>query len=96
MSAIRSVRPGGTVLFFGGCAVGTSIDLDTSLVHYSELTLKGAYHHRPATFARALELLSTDRINARRLLSAERPLEQLREALTSMITKEALKVVIRP
>src|SRR5690606_1120167 len=45
--AIEALRPGGLVNLFGGCAPGTSIPLDTHLVHYSELTLKGVYHHRP-------------------------------------------------
>ena len=56
--AIESVRPGGLVNLFGGCAPGTSIPLDTHLVHYSELTLKGVYHHRPDTFRRAIALLA--------------------------------------
>ena len=56
--AIELVRPGGLVNLFGGCAPGTSIPLDTHLVHYSELTLKGVYHHRPDTFRRAIALLA--------------------------------------
>ena len=94
--AIECVRPGGLVNLFGGCAPGTSIPLDTHRVHYSELTLKGVYHHRPANVARALEMLAARAFDARRLLSAERPLEELEAALRSMIRKEALKVVIRP
>jgi L-iditol 2-dehydrogenase len=70
--------------------------LDTHRLHYLELTIKGAYHHRPATFERALELLASGRLRATELLSAERPLEELEGALRSMMRKEALKVVIRP
>ncbi len=96
VDAIQTVRPGGLVNLFGGCAAGTSIPLDTHLLHYSELTVKGVYHHRPATFRAALELLAAKRFDARLLLSAERPLEQVEDALRSMIRKETLKVVIRP
>ncbi len=63
--AIELVRPGGLVNLFGGCAPGTSIPLDTHLVHYSELTLKGVYHHRPETFRRAIELLADPRLQGR-------------------------------
>lgn len=94
--AIRSVRPGGLANLFGGCAPGTEVSLDTHLVHYSELTIKGVYHHRPQTVARALETLAAGRFDARVLLSAERPLEELGAALRSMIEGRALKVVIRP
>ena len=96
VDAMASVRPGGVVNLFGGCAQGSQVPMDTHRVHYSELTIKGVYHHRPATVARALEMLSRDAFDARILLSAERPLEALEEGLRSMMRKEALKVVIRP
>ncbi len=93
--AIQSVRPGGLVNLFGGCAPGTSISLDTHLVHYSELTLKGVYHHRPETFRRAIALLADPTFKADLLISGVRPIGGVVEALQSMIRKEALKVVIR-
>jgi len=96
LDAIESVRPGGVVNLFGGCAPGTTVPLDTHRIHYSEITLKGVYHHRPATIRRALEMLARGAFDARQLLSAERPLEELEEALRSMMRKEALKVVVRP
>ena len=94
--ALASVRPGGLVQLFGGCPPGTTVPLDTHRLHYSEITVKSAYHHRPTTFQRALDLLASGRLHPRVLLSAERPLAQLEEALRSMRRREALKVVIRP
>lgn len=94
--AIGSVRPGGLANLFGGCAPGTTVPLDTHLVHYSELTIKGVYHHRPSTFARALDLLARRAFDARVLLSAETTLEGVGEALRRMIRREALKLVVRP
>jgi len=93
--AIESVRPGGLINLFGGCAPGTSIPLDTHLVHYSELTLKGVYHHRPDTFRRAIALLADPAFKADLLLSGTQPIAGVVEALRSMMRKEALKVVIR-
>ena len=94
--ALASVRPGGLVQLFGGCPPGTTVPLDTHRLHYSEITVKSAYHHRPATFQRALDLLASGRLHPRVLLSAERPLAELEAALRSMRRREALKVVIRP
>ncbi|HEX3131116.1 MAG TPA: alcohol dehydrogenase catalytic domain-containing protein [Thermoanaerobaculia bacterium] len=94
--ALASARPGGAVLLFGGCRPGTTIPLDTHRLHYGEITIKGAYHHRPATFERALDLLASGALHPEALLSSERPLDQLENALRSMMRKEALKVVIRP
>jgi L-iditol 2-dehydrogenase len=94
LDAIESTRPGGLVNLFGGCPPGTTISLDTHLVHYSEITLKGVYHHRPQTFRRAVDLLADSRFAADRLLSAKRPIAQTTEALLSMIYRDTLKVVI--
>jgi L-iditol 2-dehydrogenase len=94
--ALASARPGGTVLLFGGCPPGTSVPLDTHHLHYREITVRSAYHHRPATFRRALAALAAGELDARALLSAELPLADLEEALRSMMRKETMKVVIRP
>lgn len=93
--AIESVRQGGLVNLFGGCAPGTSIPLDTHLVHYSELTIKGVYHHRPDTFRRAITLLADPAFKADRLISGARSIDGVVDALQAMIRKEALKIVIR-
>ena len=94
--ALESVRPGGSVLLSGGCAPGTTVPLDTHRLHYSEITVRGAYHHRPSTFAMAIEMLASGAVNPEHLLSAELPLDKVGEALHMMMRKEALKVVIRP
>ena len=74
--ALGSVRPGGLVNLFGGCAPGTSVPLDTHAVHYSEITIKGVYHHRPATIRRALGMLAEARFPAAALLSGEAPIPE--------------------
>ena len=43
----------GTVNFFGGCPSGTTVSLDTALIHYSNLTLLASFHHTPRTVRRA-------------------------------------------
>lgn len=96
LDAIDSVRPGGRVSLFGGCAPGVSIELDSHRVHYEELTVMGAYHHRPADFRAAIELLGAGGIETGPLLSCERPLEEIEEALADMSSRRAVKVVIRP
>ncbi len=54
--ATMLARPGGLVNFFGGCASGTRVNLETRSLHYSELTLKGVFHHTPA-YASILDVL---------------------------------------
>src|SRR5260221_5421871 len=63
-SAVRLVRKGGTVNFFGGCPSGTTVSLDTALIHYSNLTLLASFHHTPRTIRRALEFIESGVIQA--------------------------------
>ena len=92
---MEALRPGGLALLFGGCAPGTRVEMDTHHVHYSEITVKGVYHHRPDTVRRALEMLSEADFAAEHLLSDVRPIEEVEQALRAMMDKTALKVVIR-
>jgi len=93
--AIDAVGRGGSVLFFGGCAPGTTIRLDTRRTHYEELTLLGAFHHTPAMIRRAVETLASGALVPDSLISHRMGLEEVGQALALMAKGEALKVLIR-
>jgi L-iditol 2-dehydrogenase len=94
--AVTAVTRGGTVVFFGGCAPGTTVPLDTRRVHYEELTLVGAFHHTPETIRRAVDLLDAGAVNPEGLLTHRMGLADVRAALDLMSRGEALKVLIQP
>src|SRR5262249_24571677 len=79
--AVAATGRGGRVLFFGGCAPGTSISLDTRRVHYEELTLVGAFHHTPEMIRYAVELLETGAVTPDGLLTHRMRLEEVPAAL---------------
>ncbi|HMH49059.1 MAG TPA: alcohol dehydrogenase catalytic domain-containing protein [Candidatus Acidoferrum sp.] len=93
---VAAVTRGGTVIFFGGCAPGTTVALDTRRVHYEELTLVGAFHHTPETIRRAVELLDSGAVNPDGLLTHRMGLTGVGDALDLMSRGEALKVLIQP
>jgi L-iditol 2-dehydrogenase len=94
--AMEAVDRGGTVVFFGGCAPGTSVHLDTRRVHYEELSLLGAFHHTPEMIRRALELVESGVIVPDGLLTHRMGLGDVGDALALMVKGEALKVLIEP
>ncbi len=94
--AVDSVARGGTVVFFGGCAPGTAIRVDTRRAHYEELTLTGAFHHTPELIRRAVELLESDTLIPDGLITHRMRLPQVPAALELMARGEALKVLIDP
>ena len=82
--ATRLVRKGGVINFFGGCSTGTKVGLDTSLLHYSEITCKASFHHTPDHIRRALDLIADGTITAGHFVNHEEPLSQLPQVLEDM------------
>jgi L-iditol 2-dehydrogenase len=94
--AMDAVGRGGCVVFFGGCAPGTTVSVDTRRAHYEELALLGAFHHTPELIRRAVELLEANTIEPEALITQRMGLGGVREALELMATGKALKVLIEP
>ena len=94
--ATQIVRPGGLVNFFGGCPSDTYVNLATRPLHYSELTLKGVFHHTPAYFAQALDLIQDRRIDVEALITARLPLASALDALQMLLQKRGVKYALIP
>lgn len=94
--AIASVRKGGEVLLYGGCAGGTTVPLDAHRLHYDALTLKGAFHFTPGDVRVALDLLTRRALPVGRLITRDVPLEHVQEALETVGRGEVLKLAILP
>jgi len=92
--AIDATGRGGSVVFFGGCAPGATVRLDTRRAHYEELTLLGAFHHTPELIRRAVELMESGVLVPDGLITHRMRLEAVREALELMAKGNALKVLI--
>ena len=94
--AVRLVRKGGLVNFFGGCPSGTSVSLDTGLIHYSNLTLRASFHHTPRTIRHALAFIEAGVIRAADFVDGECALSQLPELFQAMAAgNRAVKTFIR-
>ena len=95
--ALRLVKPGGRVLEFGGCPSGTSIQVDTELLHYGEVTVMGSFHASPHEFEKALNLIAERTIDVRPLITRQMPLDRVSEAFERLSTsKEEIKIAVIP
>jgi len=95
--AIDMVRKGGTVNFFGGCASGTKVQLDTNRLHYSEVTLKATFHHTPETVRRAFALIAEKKIRSTDYITGEAPLSRLQQVFHHMLNRNGdIKTAIIP
>jgi L-iditol 2-dehydrogenase len=94
--AARMTRPGGLVNFFGGCPSGTQVTLETQPLHYSELTIKGVFHHTPAYFAQALDLIIGHHIDVEALITERVPLSSLIAVFDRLYHKQGIKYAVIP
>jgi len=95
--AANMVRRGGVVNLFGGCSEGSTVRLDTSRLHYSEITLKASFHHTPTYIRKALDTISRGEIRAKDFITGEAPLTCLPDILVHMANRNGdLKTAIIP
>lgn len=96
-AAAQLVRKGGAVNFFGGCPSGTSVQFDTSLIHYSQLKLLASFHHTPQTIREALRLIEQGIISSKIFVNGTCQLDDLPALLKSMAQgNRAVKTVVLP
>jgi L-iditol 2-dehydrogenase len=95
LEAVRLVRPGGTVLLFGGLPREAAPPLDAYRLHYEELTLRGAFHHTPRTVRAALAFLASGAYPWAKLVTHEVGLEGV-AALLADPPDGYLKAAVRP
>lgn len=93
--AVALVRKGGTVNLFGGCPGDTSITLSTRRLHYDEIRLVSSFHHTPAHFKMALEMLSSLEIDPRSLITEIMPMARFEDALQRVEAGEAMKIALK-
>jgi L-iditol 2-dehydrogenase len=94
--AIEMVRKGGTVVEYGGCASGTKITIDTTRLHYDEITIKGSYSTTAHEMEAAFNLLSTGVISVEDYISRTYSLDQVKDALEAHMDQKGIKFAIRP
>ncbi len=91
----ESVRPGGTVVLFGGCAPGATAAFDAARLHYGELALVGSFHYGPAEARAALDLLASGAIDPRPLLAERGALADLPRFLAAQARGEGVRYAVR-
>ena len=93
--AVELVRPGGTAVLFGGLPRDARPPVDAYRVHYEELTLRGSFHHTPATVRAALGFLASGAYPWETLVTHRVLLEEL-PALFADPPRDLLKAAVTP
>jgi L-iditol 2-dehydrogenase len=95
-TTIKMTRKGGTATLFGGCEKNTTITVDTSLLHYNEITIKGVFHHTPHYIRTALNLISWGTLDTDVFITEKMPLSRIDEALQKVLAQKGVKIALIP
>ena len=88
------VRKGGYVHFFGGCASGSSVNLDTRRLHYDEVKIISSFHHTPNYFKKALEIIANGEIEVDKLITKRMDMKYAKRAIEMHRDGEAIKILL--
>jgi L-iditol 2-dehydrogenase len=73
------------------------VSLDTSLLHYSEITCKASFHHTPSYIRKALEIVARGDITADQFVNSQEPLANLLGVMRHLMSHNGhLKTAIIP
>lgn len=88
------VRKGGYVHFFGGCASGTSVNIDTRRLHYDEVKIISSFHHTPKYFREALKMIADGKIDVEKLITRKMDMKYAKRAIEMHRDGEAIKILL--
>jgi L-iditol 2-dehydrogenase len=95
--AVDMVRKGGTVNFFGGCAAGTKVELDTNRLHYNNITLRASFHHTPEAARKAFDLIVSGKFRCSDTITSRAPLSELNRVFRQLMNRAGdIKTAIIP
>jgi len=91
--AVAMARKGGLINLFGGPPAGTTVQFDTNMLHYSDLTLKASFHHTPCSARAAFDLLCSGRFRGEDFITGSATLEDVPEVFARMLVRPAEGIV---
>ena len=95
--ALKLVRKRGTVMLFASLPIGkNTLNVDSRLIHYNEITVTGSSDSTAQHVSKAVELLSSNNFPAEKLVTHRLPLDGIHQGLDLMKRGESLRVVLIP
>jgi L-iditol 2-dehydrogenase len=81
---------------FGGLPEGSTVTLDTNIIHYKELIVCGAHGSLPRHHEQAISLIAARRPDIRPYISHHFSLDEIHEAFATAEGHKGMRVLVRP
>lgn len=92
----QCLRPGGVAVMFGGTPKDAPFTVNSSVMHYQEIEIKGCFHHTPQFVQLAVRMLADGVVDGQGLITEARPLEALIDSLEDMAAGKGSKYALVP
>ena len=79
---------------FGGTKKGLSVPVDTTKLHYEQITIKGVFHTTPVHVNAAFEMLKMNAISADDFVQNEYQIEDIEKAILEHASGAVIKNAI--
>lgn len=86
----------GTVVLFGGVPHGKLTELDTNVIHYNQSIILGHYGFDHLQNYKSFNLIASGRLDAKKYVTHELPLADIKKGIELTQSGEAIKVVLHP
>jgi L-iditol 2-dehydrogenase len=96
VDALKMAKNRARVNLFGGLPAGSTVTLDTNIIHYKELFVLGAHGSLPRHHQKAIDLIAAHRPDIRPYITHHFPLAQINEALAAAEGHQGMRVVVTP
>ena len=93
-TALAVVRKGGAINLFAGMPAGSSLPVDMNRIHYDEVLLTGSFGFGPPDFTKAVELITSGKLDVMRLVTASVPLEETLPAMDKLAHQQGVKTIV--
>ena len=95
--AILMAKNRARINFFGGLPKDKSIvPIDTNVIHYKELIITGAHGSMPIHHGKAVELIASGRVNVKKFMTHNFPLDEIETAFKTAEGHSGLRVIVNP
>jgi L-iditol 2-dehydrogenase len=97
VQAVEIAKKGGRILLFGGLPkTNSALEIDMNIIHYNALHLIGTTIFAPRHFLTALNLVSSGKISADKLVTHRFSLSEFRQGAMMALEGKVLKAVFLP
>ena len=94
--ALKMAKNRARINLFGGLPAGSTVTLDTNIIHYKELIVVGAHGSLPRHHQLAIELIASGKIDMKPFISHRFDLDHVAEAFATAEGHTGMRVVVKP